>query len=385
MVQDRDFKSMLDEREAGKTRGPPASSHFAKMQNSTVWGVKPNFMGEDKDWVMPKDIPKAKTNDSNNGEVHKSKKDRDSPTNTSNAAARGDQITDCPDTPGHFNSQGATLYVSETGEKLGTRGNSTNEKKKKRAEKLNPSKNPTQKRKKADDIKEPDETPGSKNKAISPLNAEGLVRKSDDSARDKKIDAANNLSEKGFNDAEAANMAGLGASEKYSGVGHLDESASHDKDGKEVGETVTSRKSAFGTEIRPFKDIMVAKAGGAAFVEGEKHPFSRHPELSDYMNPDNPNTDGTPVANNTGVEEEYMSLFEPEVYAEDLIEDNKRAAEGDETSNLLVKLDEKYGNPGPFQSNQWHALQNSVDSDSDEESKRKADKVTARKEKKKSE
>lgn len=182
MVQDRDFKTMLDEREAGKTRGPPASSHFAKMQNSTVWGVKPNLMGEDKDWVMPKEIPKAKTKGDDKEHVEKTDKNN--------------MIT------------------------------------------------------------EPDETPSSKNKATSPLNAEGLVRKSDDSVRDKRIDATNNLSEKGFNDAEAANMAGLGASEKYSGVGHLDESASHDKDGKEVGETVSSRKSAFGTEVKPFRDMM---------------------------------------------------------------------------------------------------------------------------------
>ena len=61
-MEDRDFKSMMDEREAGKARGPPASSHFAKMQNATIWGVKPNIMGEGKDWVMPKDIPKAKEN-----------------------------------------------------------------------------------------------------------------------------------------------------------------------------------------------------------------------------------------------------------------------------------------------------------------------------------
>ena len=62
-MEDRSFKKMLDEREADKARGPPASSHFAKMQNSTIWGVKPNIMGEDKDWVMPKEIPKAKTDD----------------------------------------------------------------------------------------------------------------------------------------------------------------------------------------------------------------------------------------------------------------------------------------------------------------------------------
>lgn len=76
MVEDRDFKSMMDEREAGKARGPPASSHFAKMQNATIWGVKPNVMGEDKDWPMPKDIPEAKTTDDSKGE-HVEKKDGD--------------------------------------------------------------------------------------------------------------------------------------------------------------------------------------------------------------------------------------------------------------------------------------------------------------------
>ena len=61
-MEDRDFKSMMDEREAGKARGPPASSHFTKMQNATIWGVKPNVMGEGKDWVMPENVPEAKAN-----------------------------------------------------------------------------------------------------------------------------------------------------------------------------------------------------------------------------------------------------------------------------------------------------------------------------------
>lgn len=170
---------MLSEREADKARGPPSGSHFAKMQNSTVWGVKPNFMGEDKDWPMPKEIPKAKTN-GDNGHVEK--------TNKNNSVVEADEPHDNMTTP------------------------------------------------------------------KSPLVGEGNLTKSE--TRDKQMDAMNNLSEKGFNDAEAANMAGLGASEKYSSVKHLDESASTDKDGNEVGETVSSRKSAFGTELRPFKDMM---------------------------------------------------------------------------------------------------------------------------------
>lgn len=61
-MEDKDFKSMMDEHEAGKARGPPSGSHFAKMQNASIWGVKPNFMGEGKDWVMPENIPEAKEN-----------------------------------------------------------------------------------------------------------------------------------------------------------------------------------------------------------------------------------------------------------------------------------------------------------------------------------
>lgn len=61
-MEDKDFKSMMSEHEAGKARGPPSGSHFAKMQNASIWGVKPNFMGEGKDWVMPENIPEAKEN-----------------------------------------------------------------------------------------------------------------------------------------------------------------------------------------------------------------------------------------------------------------------------------------------------------------------------------
>ena len=48
MAEDTSFRKMLEDREASKERGRP--SGFTKMQNSVVWGVKPNIMGEGKDY-----------------------------------------------------------------------------------------------------------------------------------------------------------------------------------------------------------------------------------------------------------------------------------------------------------------------------------------------
>ena len=58
-MEDESFAKMMETREAAKTRGYP--SGFQKSQ--CLGGAKPGNMGRDKDWPMPKEIPKAKTDD----------------------------------------------------------------------------------------------------------------------------------------------------------------------------------------------------------------------------------------------------------------------------------------------------------------------------------
>ena len=58
---------MMEDREASKTRGRPAGFQKSQLSN----GAKPGWMGRDKDWPMPKELPKAKT-DADTEKVKKS-------------------------------------------------------------------------------------------------------------------------------------------------------------------------------------------------------------------------------------------------------------------------------------------------------------------------
>lgn len=217
-MEDKDFKSMMSEHEAGKARGPPSGSHFAKMQNASIWGVKPNFMGEGKDWVMPENIPEAKEN---NEHVEKA-----------------DDIKETKDA--ESTDAGAQKPVSPlTGE-----GNLT-----KSADGTVPFKDIM-----VEKTFHPVDIPSNG----TPEGAVGAYKQhkldNADYARADKAKESRIKTARSSPDDVSTDDYG---SREIDDEDYEDESDStdEDEDGDEISETVT-RKSAFGTELRPFKDIM---------------------------------------------------------------------------------------------------------------------------------